>query len=87
MVAEHRYEPEFMREVMDYLESLTGTIPPVDNVSQIDKDIDLSELLSELLGAEAGCTCADCCRISMYIRKDNYTHVAGRILELLCHIN
>jgi hypothetical protein len=76
-----------MREGMDYLEGLTGTISPMNKIAEINKDFNLSELLSEFPGAKTGCTCADCCRISMYIRKDNYTHVAGRILELLCHIN
>jgi hypothetical protein len=60
MIAEYRDEPVFMREGLDYLEGLTGTIPPVNNVSEIYEDINLSELLSELPGAQAGCTCPDC---------------------------
>jgi hypothetical protein len=47
MVAEHGYEPIFLREGMDHLKGFLRAVSPVNKVPEIHQEVNLAKRLSE----------------------------------------
>lgn len=87
MISQNGNEPVLPGECMDLLEGLLGTVSPVEEVTEIDKDIDGPEMIQKERRSDTFCKRANCCRISVHVRKNYCTHTGNQNISLLSHIN
>ena len=72
---------------MYLLKGLLGTVSPVKEIPEVDKEVNRPEILLKGGGTDAGRKCSNRSCIGVYIGKNYCTHTGGGILVLHSHIN